>query len=57
MKKVMDDHKGKVWIESAAGKGTKFLFTVPKNLEVSKAEKEKEEEAVESEKEMRRRET
>jgi len=38
VKKVIDDHKGKVWIESEAGKGTKFLFTIPKNLEISKVE-------------------
>ena len=43
VKKVIDDHKGKVWIESEAGKGTKFLFTIPKNLEISKVEEEKEE--------------
>jgi len=43
VKKVIDDHKGKVWIESEEGKGTKFLFTIPKNLEVSKVEEEKEE--------------
>lgn len=43
VKKVVDDHKGKVWIESEEGKGTKFLFTIPKNLEISKVEEEKEE--------------
>jgi light-regulated signal transduction histidine kinase (bacteriophytochrome) len=41
VKKVIEDHKGKVWIESEAGKGTKFLFTIPKNLKVSKGEEEK----------------
>lgn len=40
VKKVVDDHKGKVWIESALGEGTKFLFTIPKNLEISKVEDE-----------------
>ena len=40
VKKVVDDHKGKVWIESELGKGTKFLFTIPKDLKVSKVEEE-----------------
>ena len=40
VKKVMDDHKGKVWVDSAAGQGTTFFFTVPKNLQVSQAEPE-----------------
>ena len=35
VKKVIDDHKGKVWIESQEGKGTTFLFTIPKDLKVS----------------------
>jgi len=48
VKKVVDDHKGKVWIESEAGKGTKFLFTIPKNLEISKVEEEKEENSTEN---------
>jgi len=40
VKKVIDDHKGRVWIDSAAGKGTTFFFTIPKNLEISKVEPE-----------------
>jgi signal transduction histidine kinase len=35
VKKVMDDHNGKVWVESEAGKGTTFFFTVPKSLKVN----------------------
>ena len=35
VKKVMDDHKGRVWIESAAGQGTTFFFTIPQSLQVS----------------------
>ena len=43
VKKVIDDHKGKVWIESEAGKGTTFFFTVPKNLTVSEVAAKEEE--------------
>ncbi len=52
VKKVIDDHKGKVWIESAAGEGTMFLFTIPKDLKVSEAPA-KEEEVKEKESEER----
>jgi PAS domain S-box-containing protein len=29
-KKVMDRHRGRIWVESAYGEGSKFIFTLPK---------------------------
>ncbi|MBF0569402.1 MAG: HAMP domain-containing protein [Candidatus Omnitrophica bacterium] len=34
VKSVIDDHGGKVWVESDLGKGAAFHFTIPKGLEV-----------------------
>ena len=31
VKKIVELHKGKVWVESEMGKGTAFLFTIPKD--------------------------
>lgn len=31
-KALVDMHGGKIWAESEVGKGTKFIFTLPKNL-------------------------
>ncbi|MCW3093048.1 MAG: Phytochrome-like protein cph1 [Ferruginibacter sp.] len=30
-KKIIERHNGKIWVESAFGKGSKFIFVIPKN--------------------------
>lgn len=35
VKRVIDDHKGKVWIESVLGEGATFWFSISKNLKTA----------------------
>ncbi|MFH1379165.1 MAG: ATP-binding protein [bacterium] len=35
-KYVVEGHLGKIWVESKLGEGSKFIFTVPKNLTILK---------------------
>jgi len=32
IKRVIDDHQGKIWIDSTPGQGAAFYFTIPKDL-------------------------
>jgi len=32
VKRIIDDHKGSIWIDSEPGKGAAFYFTIPKKL-------------------------
>jgi len=37
VKRVIDDHGGKIWVESGEGEGAVFLFTIPKNLKAARS--------------------
>jgi signal transduction histidine kinase len=35
VKQIVEDHRGRIWVESKLGAGTKFTFSLPKNQPVS----------------------
>lgn len=35
-KKIVENHRGKIWVDSDLGRGTKFYFTIPKSYSHSK---------------------
>lgn len=38
VKKMVEQHQGKIWLESQENKGSKFIFSIHKNLEVNKGQ-------------------
>ena len=35
VKEIIDMHKGLIWVESVLGKGTKFIFEIPRDLRIT----------------------
>ena len=38
VKKVIDDHGGKIWVKSKINEGAIFYFTIPKSLKINEGE-------------------
>ena len=43
IKRVVDDHQGKIWIDSEVGRGAAFYFTISKELKIGKPQESSQE--------------